>query len=229
MANLTKNQSTTIIGNNIANATEKTTPVDADLIALSDSAASNILKKLSWANLRAKILATVQTWTALQTFDGGAAIKGIATTPASGYVGEVVSAAITNTTATTNDTAVTLANGLVLGVGRWEIYYQMTGYYATGSSVNDRGQVRAWVYENNTGIATVIGNTLRSVYCRTVAATANDMQGSMSASCIVDVTSGTKDYRLGCKRVDGVVSSGSSSGEVYGASGLGTFYAIRRA
>ncbi|MDP2346716.1 MAG: hypothetical protein Q8N34_03210 [Gammaproteobacteria bacterium] len=36
-------------------ATAKTTPVDADLVGLVDSAASNILKKLSWANIKAAL------------------------------------------------------------------------------------------------------------------------------------------------------------------------------
>lgn len=39
----------------INSATEKTTPVDADMIGLMDSAASNILKKLSWANIKATL------------------------------------------------------------------------------------------------------------------------------------------------------------------------------
>lgn len=40
------------------NATAKTTPVDADLVPLIDSAASNALKSLSWANIKATLLAT---------------------------------------------------------------------------------------------------------------------------------------------------------------------------
>lgn len=36
-------------------ATEKTTPVDADLVPLVDSAASNVLKKLSWSNIKATL------------------------------------------------------------------------------------------------------------------------------------------------------------------------------
>lgn len=58
-------------------ASSKTTPVDADLIPLVDSAASNILAKLTWANLKATLktyfdtlypgnLATDQTWTGAQ-------------------------------------------------------------------------------------------------------------------------------------------------------------------
>lgn len=40
------------LGVRIAAATSKATPVDADTLALSDSAASNVLKKLTWANLK---------------------------------------------------------------------------------------------------------------------------------------------------------------------------------
>lgn len=39
----------------IASATDKSTPVDADYLGLMDSAASNILKKLSWANVKATL------------------------------------------------------------------------------------------------------------------------------------------------------------------------------
>jgi len=44
-----------IDGKNIYDATEKTTPVDADVLAMCDSAASNILKKLSFLNLKLAI------------------------------------------------------------------------------------------------------------------------------------------------------------------------------
>lgn len=43
----------TDIAATIVAATEKTTPADADLFALVDSAASNVLKKLTWANVKA--------------------------------------------------------------------------------------------------------------------------------------------------------------------------------
>ena len=39
----------------INNATEKTTPVDTDMVWLMDSAWSNILKKVSWANIKATL------------------------------------------------------------------------------------------------------------------------------------------------------------------------------
>lgn len=43
------------VGSAIHGATAKTTPVDADTMPLIDSAASNVLKKLSWANIKATL------------------------------------------------------------------------------------------------------------------------------------------------------------------------------
>ena len=40
------------IGSLISGATAKTTPVDADMFGIMDSAASNVLKKFSWANMK---------------------------------------------------------------------------------------------------------------------------------------------------------------------------------
>jgi len=46
------NETATSIGALTNAATAKTTPVDADMIPLMDSAASNVIKKLSWANIK---------------------------------------------------------------------------------------------------------------------------------------------------------------------------------
>lgn len=48
-------ETTTTIGTLINGATDKATPVDADYVGLMDSTASNILKKLSWANIKATL------------------------------------------------------------------------------------------------------------------------------------------------------------------------------
>jgi hypothetical protein len=56
--NLNKNENTlkdVYDGKNIVDATAKATPVDADVVGLIDSAASNALKKLSWANIKATL------------------------------------------------------------------------------------------------------------------------------------------------------------------------------
>lgn len=46
------------VNKNTAILTAKTTPIDADVILMGDSAASNITKKLTWANLKATILSS---------------------------------------------------------------------------------------------------------------------------------------------------------------------------
>lgn len=82
-----------LTGASIHTATSKTTPVDADEIPITDSAALYALKKLTWANLKATLRATANTWTATQTFnDIVAKIKGTST--------GVTTLATANTTAT---------------------------------------------------------------------------------------------------------------------------------
>lgn len=49
------NETATTIGTLINGATAKTTPIDADMVGLMDSANSNILKKLSWLNIKATL------------------------------------------------------------------------------------------------------------------------------------------------------------------------------
>ena len=44
-----------VIGAAIDDATAKTTPVDADTLPLTDSAASNVMKKVSWTNIKATL------------------------------------------------------------------------------------------------------------------------------------------------------------------------------
>ncbi len=52
---VTENAEYTALGNKINGADEKTDPADADMVGLVDSAASNALKKFSWANFKAKL------------------------------------------------------------------------------------------------------------------------------------------------------------------------------
>lgn len=51
----TGNETTSTVGALINNATEKTTPADADMVGVMDSAGTNVLKKLSWANIKATL------------------------------------------------------------------------------------------------------------------------------------------------------------------------------
>lgn len=63
-------------------ATAKTIPIDADLFGIVDSAASNVLKKLSWSNLKATFGAGNNTFSGnnthsgTETFSGGVIMSG---------------------------------------------------------------------------------------------------------------------------------------------------------
>jgi len=65
-------------------ATAKTTPVDADLFPIVDSAASNVLKKLSWLNLKATLKTYFDT---LYSVVGSGNISGVRQTVQSSSVG----------------------------------------------------------------------------------------------------------------------------------------------
>lgn len=66
------NETNTTIGNLVTGATAKTTPIDADLLPLSDSTGSGIIRKLSWANLKATLKTYFDTlYAAAYTFGSG--------------------------------------------------------------------------------------------------------------------------------------------------------------
>jgi hypothetical protein len=80
----TGDETATTAGALINGATAKTTPVDADHLGLMDSAASNVLKKLSWANLKATLKTYFDTLyaSASQPFDLMAFYPGVPTASA---------------------------------------------------------------------------------------------------------------------------------------------------
>lgn len=81
----------------LAAATGKTTPVDADTVPLTDSAASNVLKKVTWANIKA----TLKTY-----FDGLYQATGSYLT-SGGALGTPSSGTLTNCTGLPLSTGVT--------------------------------------------------------------------------------------------------------------------------
>lgn len=68
---------TTFVGSTIHAAAAKTTPVDADTMPLIDSADSNLLKKVTWANIKATLLAYFDTLYVALT--GAQSIAGVKT------------------------------------------------------------------------------------------------------------------------------------------------------
>lgn len=137
-------------------ATSKTTPVDADLIPLVDSAASNVLKKLTWANLKATaktyfdtlylgIAATAanasqllgKTWAAPDPIGSGTPNTGAFTTLSATGTGATGLALLRTNATDTNAGAntPTLANSyLNLGGGEYgaDKYYPITFGYSAG-------------------------------------------------------------------------------------------------
>jgi hypothetical protein len=67
-------------GTRLAAATAETTPVDGDLFSFADVSVTNLIKKLTWANLKATLLNTAMTWTGVQTFSSSpiVSISGVA-------------------------------------------------------------------------------------------------------------------------------------------------------
>jgi hypothetical protein len=93
----------------IVAAAAKVTPVDADSFGIVDSAGANALKELTWANVKATLVATANTWTAVQTFV--APVLGAAT--ATSYNGMTVTSS-TGTFTLTNAKTLAVTNTLTL-------------------------------------------------------------------------------------------------------------------
>jgi len=71
----------TTVGSAIHGSSAKTTPVDADTVALIDSAASNTLKKLSWSNIKSTLKAYFDT-----LYSAASHTHAAATTSAAGFM-----------------------------------------------------------------------------------------------------------------------------------------------
>lgn len=97
----TGNETTTSEGAIINSATAKTTPVDADMLGLMDSAASNVLKKLSWANIKTTLKSYFDTYYALTSHTQAASTISAGTL--AGQVNANASASSTLTTAQVRD------------------------------------------------------------------------------------------------------------------------------
>ena len=133
------NETTTTEGALISGATAKTTPVDADMVGLMDSAASNVLKKLSWLNIKATLKTYFDTLYALtgHTHTGtyqpvDADLTAIAAL--AGTVGFLRKTAA-DTWALVTDTFV-IANGAVTGATKCKITYDAKGLVTAGADLS---------------------------------------------------------------------------------------------
>ena len=121
----------TVIAPGTHAATSKATPVDADEIPLVDSAASNVLKRLTWANLKATIKTYFDT-----LYEATGALRPITVGTPSSSSGTLTldfaskSRAVFATTLTENVTTVTISNLPSSVYLEYEIHYKQDG---TGS------------------------------------------------------------------------------------------------
>jgi hypothetical protein len=174
-------------------ATSKTTPVDADLIPVIDSAASNVLKKLTWANLKATaktyfdtlylgIAATAanasqllgKTWAAPDPIGSGTPNSVAATTlSATGQVTTTLSVGSSNN-GTTNYAA-----------------YINTGTPSTANLIRLSGAVTSDVYFGRAASAdTIIMGMVGSAPVVSVTSAGAAITGTLSASGLFTSTSG---------------------------------------
>lgn len=102
-------ETTTTIGALINSATNKPTPIDADYLGLMDSASGNILKKLSWANLKSTLKTYFDVF-----YAGGTAVRSV-------FISEMM----INGTALTSPTTTAATRSFFSGTGVW--FWQLRG------------------------------------------------------------------------------------------------------
>lgn len=158
-------------------ASDKTTPVDADLVPLVDSAASNVLKKLSWSNLNAAIKSYYDSVSA--TLTNKDLTSGTNTFPTFNQNTTGNAATATNLVASTS-TAVQL--------GTIEVGHATDTTVARSAAGQITVEGKAVLTEDNT--VTVSGKTLTNPtvtnYTESVVAI-----GTVSSASTISLTSGT--------------------------------------
>lgn len=185
----------TVIAPGTHAATSKATPVDADELPLVDSVASNVLKKLTWANLKA----TLKTYldTLYQTILTAGQLPGTATNDnaTAGNVGEVRECKALNTGAGATATITIASPGVVtwtahgLGTdGLSPINFTTTGALPTGLAVGTiYWTVPGTVTTNTFQLATSIANAIAG----TAINTSGSQSGTHTVFSRVALTTGT--------------------------------------
>lgn len=198
----------------IVDAVAKTTPVDADLLPLVDSAASNVLKNLTWGNLKA----TLKTWieatpfTALQTTTltaTGSTNLGDASTDTvtvNGYMG--VGAA------STAETQLTVTGANRTGVNQYGTYSYITGSSAaTGSITGVYAQARtaaaAFTVAGLSGLR--VGDATKG---------AGSSITNQTGIEVADQTQGTNNYGI-----TSLVSSGTNKWNIFAGGTAANYFA----
>lgn len=167
---VTYNETNQQVLNTAASLTAKTTPVDADTMPLNDSAASNVAKKVTWANIKATLKAY---------FDG-------LYVPINTYI-EFSNGSDVSFGTSENTWLNPSGHSISLTAGKWLVSYNINIYLAANS---DGGYIQAT-------FSTANNSESNNKYTSLVDIPALETYANISKTFIIDVATTTTYYLNG--------------------------------